>query len=92
MSQPQDLETLDRLPALVDGLRAVLSAADALAESAYPGADAVAAELDVALEALDGAPGAMLFLAGLIHARGDAAAYGRWDAGIAARIAVGELG
>ena len=91
MSQSQDLLTLDRLPALVNEFRAVQRAATCLAEADYAGADMLAQELDLALEALDGAPGALLYLAGVVHACGDAAAFERWDSGLAGRINLRDL-
>jgi len=86
-----DLATLDELHTVVTRLAAIRAAAMALDEIDYAGADALVDELDNALEALDGAPGALLYLAGLRHACGDAAAFERWDAGVAGRMNVGEL-
>jgi hypothetical protein len=51
----------------------------------------LACELDNAPEALDGAPGALPYLGEIKHAGGDAARFERWDAGVAARMRVGDL-
>ena len=52
MSQASHLATS---PALIDELRAAPRAATRLCEAEHPGADALVQELDVVLEALDGA-------------------------------------
>ncbi len=85
------LATLNALPAVVARLYTISEAVEELAEIDYPGADTLAYELDLALEALDGAPGALLYLVGLRHAAGDAARFERWDAGIAGRMNMGDL-
>jgi hypothetical protein len=86
------LSTLDELPDVVARLADIRDAAAELSEVHYAGACVLAQELDNALEALDGAPGALLYLAGVRHARGDHAAFERWDAGLAGRIRLGEFG
>jgi hypothetical protein len=86
-----NLSTLDKLPAIVARLSAIYAAADELAEIEYPGAGVLAYELENALEALDGAPGALLYLAGIRHAGGDAERFERWDVGVAARMNLGDL-
>jgi len=91
MSLTNLLATFDELPDVVARLAAIRAAAHDLADIDYAGADVLAYELDNALEALDGAPGALLYLAGLKHAGGDAARFERWDAGVAGRINLREL-
>jgi hypothetical protein len=91
MTLKAHLATLDQLPAVVARLTAIGVAAKALADVHYAGADALTYELNLALESLDGTPGALLYLAGLNHAGGDAARFERWDAGVAARMRVGDL-
>jgi len=91
MTVRDSLATLDRLPALVAELHAIRAAAMELDEIDYAGADVLGDELDTALEALDGAPGATIYLAGLQHCAGDAARFERWDAGLAGRLNLWEL-
>jgi hypothetical protein len=64
------LTTLAALPAVVTRLHAIRAAAQEFDEIDYAGADILLSELDNALEALDGAPGALLYLAGVTHAGG----------------------
>jgi hypothetical protein len=85
------LKTLDDLPAVVARLTAIRAATRKLDEIDYAGADILTSEIDNALEALDGAPGALLHLAGLKHSGGDAARFERWDEGVAGRMRVGDL-
>ena len=85
------LAALDKLPDVVARLTTIRAAADELAEIDYAGAGALTGELDLALEALDGAPGALLYLVGLKHAGGNDARFDLWDAGVAARMNLGEL-
>jgi hypothetical protein len=91
MSLQANLSTLNELPSVVARLIAISAAADDLAEIGYAGADVLGYELENALVCLDGAPGALLYLAGLQHSAGDAARFEKWDAGVAGRINVGEL-
>lgn len=86
------LQTLDELPDVVARLTTIRAAAQELDDEIdYAGASTLVDEIDNALEALDGAPGALLYLAGLKHAGGDAARFERWDAGLAGRINLGEV-
>ncbi len=91
MALKAQLATLDELPDIVARLAAIRAAAEELDEIGYAGADVLGDELDNALECLDGAPGALLYLAGLKHARGDSAQFDKWDAGLAGRINLREL-
>ena len=92
MNLQTDLATLDRLPKLVTDLEAIREATRSLQEIEYAGADALANDLDNALEALASPLSASLYLVGLRLAKGDRVAYDRWDAGIAGRVNLGELG
>jgi hypothetical protein len=91
MTLQDSLAILDRLPGVVAELHAISAAADELTEIEYAGAGAVANEIEEALECLDGAPGALLYLAGLKHAGGDVARFEKWDAGLAGRMNLREL-
>lgn len=91
MTLQADLATLDELPAIVARLHAIRAAAMALDEIDYAGGDVLVGEIDNALEALDGAPGALLYLAGIKHAAGDKARFDAWEAGLAGRINLREL-
>ena len=91
MTLKAHISTLETLPDVVARLTAIRNAADELAEIEYAGADVLVSERDTALEALDGVPGALRYHSGLRHAKGDAAAFERWDGGVAARMRVGDL-
>src|SRR5690348_927827 len=91
MTLQTDLATLEELPAVVARLRAISDAVERLADIEYAGAGTLGCELDEALECLDGSPGALLYLAGLKHARGDEATFERWDSGVAGRINFGDV-
>jgi len=90
MTLGESLTILDRLPAVVADLRAILAANAELSEIGYAGTDALGFDLSNALEALDGPAAALQFLEGLRYAKGDPTVYRQWDAALSARMTLGE--
>jgi len=91
MTVCESLAILNRLPALIADLRAILAANTELSEIGYAGTDALGLDLSNALEALEGPAAASQYLEGIRFANGDKIAYRSWEVGISARMALGEF-